>query len=332
VGGGYTSGAVTLSSSGTGTFTIPANTLAAGTDTLTATYSGNSNYAGSIGSASVTVVQGTTVAPTVTVTPASNTVDSGQSLAVTVTVSGAAGTPTGTVTLTGGSYTSSATQLGGSGGATFTIPANSLTAGTATLTAAYSGNATYASGSGSSTVTVTPSAYTLAATTPAAIISGGSAASTVTVASTTGYNGTVTLTCAATSGPTNAVYVPTCTAGSTVAVTNGVANGTANLTITTTGGTAQLERMPGDSGWMGAGGAALAFLIFLGFPGGRRRSWQSIVGLLAILLAVGSLSACGNSSTVAVQTTPGTYTFTVHGQGNDPSSTAATTTFTLTVN
>jgi hypothetical protein len=332
VGGGYTSGAVTLSASGIGTFTIPANTLAAGTDTLTATYSGNSNYAGTIGSATVTVVQGTTAAPTITVTPASGTVDSGQSLGVTVTVSGAAGTPTGTATLKAGSYTSSATQLSGSGGATFTIPANSLTAGTATLTVTYSGNAIYASGSGSATVTVTQSAYTLAATTPAAIAPGSSTSSTVTVTSTTGYNGTITLTCTATSGPANALYVPTCAAGSTVAVANGVASGTANLTITTTGSTAQLHPTLGNGGWMGAGGAALAFLAFLGFPGRRRRSWQSLVGLLAVLVALASLSACGSSNTVVLETTPGTYTFTVQGQGNDPASTSTTTTFTLTVN
>jgi hypothetical protein len=49
-------------------------------------------------------------------------------------------------------------------------------------------------------------------------------------------------------------------------------------------------------------------------------------------VALGSLSACGSSNAVVVETTPGTYTFTVNGQGNDPSSTTANTTFNLTVN
>jgi len=57
-GGGYTSIAVALSS-GSATITIPANSLSAGNDTLTASYSGDANYApatgGATGTAPVTV-------------------------------------------------------------------------------------------------------------------------------------------------------------------------------------------------------------------------------------------------------------------------------------
>jgi len=56
------------------------------------------------------------------------------SLTVTGTVSGAGGAPTGTVTLSGGGYTSSAATLAG-GNYSITIPANSLSAGSDTLTA-----------------------------------------------------------------------------------------------------------------------------------------------------------------------------------------------------
>jgi len=48
----------------------------------------------------------------------------------------------------------------------------------------------------------------------------------------------------------------------------------------------------------------------------RRRVWQSMLSVLAILMALGSLTACGSSTTL--ETTPGTYTFTVNRQDNDP--------------
>jgi subtilase family serine protease len=334
-GGGYTSAGITLSN-GSATFNIPANALAVGSDKLTVTYSGNTNYAGNTGSATVTVVQTTTLTPTITVTPASSSTNSGVSLGVTVTVSGAGPTPTGTVTLSSGSYTSTATALSG-GSASFTIPANSLVAGTAILTASYSGDSNYASGTGKGTVTVTQSAYTLSATSPAAIAHGATTTSTATVSSATAYSGTVTLTCTATNGPASAVYVPGCSPGSTVTMTNGTASGTATLTISTTATTAMLHAMPGSKGWMGTGsGFVLALLVFLGIPS-RRRSWRAMLGAMILMAVLGSLTACGggsssSSGTSIAGTTPGTYTFTVTGQGNDPASTTANTTFTLTVN
>jgi surface-anchored protein len=59
-----------------------------------------------------------------------------------------------------------------------------------------------------------------------------------------------------------------------------------------------------------------------------------MVGVLVLLIALGSLSACGGGSRSAstTQTTPGIYTFTVKAQGNDPAGTTESTTFTLTVN
>jgi hypothetical protein len=156
----------------------------------------------------------------------------------------------------------------------------------------------------------------------------------VTVTSASDYTGTISLTCAVTSTPANASDVPTCTAGSTVAMTSGTAGGTAALTIATTANTAMLHTLPGGREWIGAsGGGVLALLVFLGIPK-RRRSWRAMVGVLMLLMALGSLSACGGGSSSAStkQTTPGTYTFTVKGQGNDLAGTTESTTFTLTVN
>ncbi len=159
--GSYTS-STTMLSSGTATITIPAGSLSAGTDTLTAKYTpdsvSSSAYDSASGTASVIVTQATTaVTPTLTVTPASATVTTALSLAVTVGVSGTNGTPTGSVVLSSGSYTSSAVALS-SGTASITIPAGSLAVGSDLLNATYTpdsaSSSAYLSASGSATVTV----------------------------------------------------------------------------------------------------------------------------------------------------------------------------------
>jgi hypothetical protein len=158
--GSYTSSATVLSS-GSATITIPAGSLAAGTDTLTARYTPDSassaNYDSASGTASVAVTQ-TATTPTVTVTPASSSITTAQNLGVTIAVSGTSGAATGSVVLSSGSYTSSATTLS-SGSASITVPAGSLAPGTDTLTAAYTpdsaSSATYNSASGTASVAVT---------------------------------------------------------------------------------------------------------------------------------------------------------------------------------
>ena len=336
-GGGYTSTATALSG-GIATIVIPANNLNAGNDILTASYSGDANYApatgGATGTAPVTV-SATPLASTVTVTPAATTLDSGSTLSVPVTVTGAGVTPTGTVTLSGGGYTSTAQTLVG-GAYTFLVPANSLSAGTDTLTASYSGDANYAAKtgttSGSTSPTVTASAFSLAASTPAAVAPGASATSTVTVNTTTGYTGTVTLACALTSSPTGATNLPSCSAGSsTITLGGSTTSGTATVTVTTSGSSSAMAR-PDANGfgraWAG-GGSVLAFLVFLGIPA-RRRRWLSMLGVLALMVVLGGLSACGGKS--KPETTAGSYTFTVTGSGSPSVTPSPTTTFTLTIN
>ncbi len=125
---------------------------------------------GSGGSGGSTTPQKAT--PTVTVTPSSSAITVAQPLNVTVTVGGGATTPTGSVVLTAGSYTSSPTTLS-NGSAVITIPANTLAVGAVNLGAAYTpdtnSSSTFNSGSSPSTsilvkpltapsITVTPSA------------------------------------------------------------------------------------------------------------------------------------------------------------------------------
>ena len=351
LGGGYSSGAQTLSS-GAFTFSIPANSLSAGSDVLNVSYSGDATYLEATSTATVTVTGASTTGTataTVTVSPAQTTLSASAALSVPVTVAAPTSTgvtPTGTVTLSGGGYTSTAETLA-SGTYTFAIPANSLTAGTDTLTASYSGDSTYAAATGTASVTVTAATstgtFTLSATTPSSVSAGSQTSSTITVTSTGGYAGTATLTCAVTTSPSSAVDAPTCSLSpSSVTLSSSNTTPTVTATISTTAATTgQLTRpdlKPKGNGWMGAGGGAvLAFLFFFGIPS-RRRSWRSMLGAVALMMALGGMSACGDfwqapAGNTAGGTTSGTYTLTVSGTGSPAvTPTPVTTTFTVSVN
>jgi hypothetical protein len=141
-GGGYTSTVCTLSA-GACTVTIPANALSNGTDTLTASYSGDSDYTAATGTATETV---NALTPTITITPSLTTLDTVTPLQVTVKVTGTGATPTGTVQL-GGLYpfydfgVIDGTLSGGS--VTFSLASGALVGGTDTITAAYLGDSNY---------------------------------------------------------------------------------------------------------------------------------------------------------------------------------------------
>jgi hypothetical protein len=145
----YTSSAVSLTA-GKATIVIPANTLPVGSGTLTASYTGDAKFSPGTGAAEVKVVK---LAPEVTVTPATLKPLQNSSLAVTVKVAAAAGIPTGTVALSGGSY-KSATRPLADGSFKFTIPAGRLAIGKDTITATYSGDTDDNAATGKATVTV----------------------------------------------------------------------------------------------------------------------------------------------------------------------------------
>jgi sugar lactone lactonase YvrE len=162
--GTYSSGTIGLNSQGYATIVIPAGSLTAGTDTLSVSFTPTGGtptlYTSNSGTATVVVTKPSLVTPTVTVTPTPTSITTGQALSVAVTVAGGSGnsTPTGTITLTSGTYTSSATTLS-SGAATINIPAQSLLAGADTLTVTYTPDTTsasiYNSASGTASETVT---------------------------------------------------------------------------------------------------------------------------------------------------------------------------------
>ena len=342
---------------GSYTFTIPAKTLAVGTDTLTASYVGDATYAPATATSPVTVTGVVLPQPTVTVSATPATLNSNQTVAVTGTVTGAAGTPTGSVTLVAGSYTATAT-LSGTGGFTFTVPADALV-GSATgqidiLTVTYGGSTAYQSATGSANVTVMSSTFTInnpapaiapaAAGTTTGIAPGASATATVTVAAVAGYTGIVTLTCQDLSTTATGGDGATCSGGGAGSQITLGTSGTVVFTVGTTAAVASLKYpqiFPRNGGWLG-GGAVLALLVFFGIPA-RRRAWRSMLGMVALIAVLGGLAACGGGGSSGgggsggqsdPGTTAGKYTFTVVATGTATDSTIQRqeTTFTVVVN
>jgi hypothetical protein len=283
---------------------------------------------------------------TVTVTPAASSVaiNAPLTVAATVDASHVGVTPSGTVTLSSGSYTSAPANLSPAG-ATFTIPANSLVNGSNVLTVAYSGDSYYAPATGTATETVTaPQGITISGTT-VTLAPGATTGntSTVTVSPTLGFTGSVALTAALTSSPAGAQYLPTLSFGSTTpAAVTGSTAGTATLTVSTIApitAAALTPKRPGSE-WYAAGSAALAFLLFVGNMR-RRTSWRTLTGMLVLLgMVVSGVLACGNGGsgsggggggggfTGIAGTTPGSYTVTVTGTSG---TITATGTVTVTV-
>jgi len=289
---------------------------------------------------------GTLITPSVTVAPSASSITTTQALNVTVTVNGGTGnpTPTGSVTLSSGAYTSAATTLS-SGGAMITIPAGSLATGTDTLAVDYTpdagSSAVYASGSGSNSVTVTTAAnpdFALSnggnITVNAGATSGNT--STITVTPSGGFTGSVGLTCAV-AGPAGATHPATCSLSPTAVTISDASAESSTLTAATTAATSAGLVRPQlrGAGWYATGGAALACLLLFGLPA-RRREWRAMLGgfVLLVLLAGGVVS-CGSGGKKSggggggnSGTTAGTYSITVTGTSGSASK---TTVVTLTV-
>lgn len=355
-GGGYTSPPSAVLALGA-SITIPAGSLQAGTDTLTANYSGDANYEAATGTATVNVVA-TEPPPGFTVNGTAVTVNAGATTGNTSIISVAPSNGfTGAVNLT---CAVTATPADPTSPATcavtpsVTISGNSaqnatLTVTTTTITTAgaYAVTVTGTSGSITQTTTVNVTVTAYAAPSFALTNSGNITVvpgattgntSTVTVTPTGGFTGNVSLSAAITSEPTGAVNPPTLSFGSTTpAVISGANAATATLTISTTGATGcsstSSMRRPATA-WYGAGGAALACVLLFGIPA-RRRCWRTMLGMLLLLLALtGGVLACGGSPggtcifAGPADTSAGTYVITVTGTSGTATGTG---TVTLTV-
>lgn len=297
------------------TFNIQGSQLIIGGNQLTATYSGDSNYTGSAGKATVTMAEstfkltttaigiptGASVGNTATVTATSFGGFAGLvnlSCAVT-SIPAAATSPIScnvpaSIDLTGLSPTittltvnSSATTTGGA----YVVTIIGADAATGKVTS-----------STTSTVTVTGTpAINLGNSGPITFTAGATSGntSTLTVTPVNAYAGAVTLACSVTTVPSGAVDPVTCAVTPASVTLSGTSVSTATLTISSTTRTTASLFVPTFGG---VGGTVLAISLFCFVPGRRRRQWSGLF-LLTLLISLGALAGCSGSSTPSSSST-----------------------------
>jgi uncharacterized repeat protein (TIGR03803 family) len=156
--GSQTLGTVPLTN-GSASLSLPATDLPMGTDVVTATYSGDTNYQGSSGTTSVV---DEAAATTLALTSNSPVLPSGVvMLTATLSATQSFGPITGTVTFAYGSQTLGSAAANGT--ASFSVAASAIPAGADVITATYSGNTEYLGSTGSTTVVVDAKAATTTA-------------------------------------------------------------------------------------------------------------------------------------------------------------------------
>lgn len=131
-------GSGTLNGSDQATFST--NTLAAGAHSITATYTGDSNYGTSVSATLTQTVNQSSSA--ISLASSANPSSYGTPVTFTATVTGASGTPTGSVTFKDGTTTLGNGTLNGNGQTTLSV--SSLSVGTHSITAVYGGDGDYA--------------------------------------------------------------------------------------------------------------------------------------------------------------------------------------------
>jgi subtilase family serine protease len=155
-------GSATLTASGsraTAVLTLNGASLAIGANTISATYGGTTAFAGSAGSASVTVTAPAKVVTTLTATasPASLAPTATTQLSISVTPASGSTAPTGSIAFTLGQTSLGSATLTASGSkatAVFTLVGSKLASGANTITATYAGTTALAGSTGTVTVTI----------------------------------------------------------------------------------------------------------------------------------------------------------------------------------
>lgn len=201
---GTTSLAGTSGAGATAMLTVSGNSLATGSNTITASYTASGSFSNSTATATVTVAAPLTATATaVAANPATIARSGSTVIAATVKQASGSSAPAGAVTFTMGSVSLGTANLAASASgavATLTVNGSSLAVGVNTITASYAGAGNFGKSSGSASVTVTPPPVATAASaaaSPASIPAGGSTQITATVRAVSGSatpSGNVTFT------------------------------------------------------------------------------------------------------------------------------------------
>lgn len=289
----------------------------------------------------------------VTVSSSSLSVAAGNSVSLSATArsatSGVTTTPTGTVQLLVDNVPQGSSVALSGGAATLTLSTMGLASGSHKVSVAYSGDSIYASSKGTvveDIISASASDFSLTPASPSVTVSSGktSGGITLTITPVNGFVGSVNFAVstastalansATTSFTVNPVVISGSTAGTTVLtlsafVTQGVKGTGFARPIT-------LARQTPARDWRLAGsGIAMAGLLFLLIPSGRRR-WTSLaVAVLSMGLLAGT--GCGKGGTpstpplVTTNTPAGVYTVTITSTGKNAAGVALSHNSTLTV-
>lgn len=313
---------------------FPTTQLPTGTDSVTAQYSGDSNYSGSNSSPVIVHVLGQT---TTVVRSSSSTIQQGSSVTFTTSVTAnASGGPavTGTVQFSqNGSNFGSVALSGGQA----QISATSLPSGTLNIVANYSGDTNYGASSGTfaQTVIAGPS-FTISAN-PASIVASAPGASAVTTLTFTGLNGFAAViplpstVCSGLPAQSSCVFSP-----STVTLSPTATTATATLTITTTAASSVAPRAvnrPSSSNWQKRSlvtltpAAVTLIALCLGIwtmgIGRIKRAWLPSAALAVIAALLLSIAGCGS-------TTKNASTTNAVANAGTPAPSTSTVTITIT--
>lgn len=320
--GGIPTGSVIFSASGTqigtpatldntGTATLSYSGLAAGTYTITAVYSGDTDNQGDTGTDAAQLVIGK-IATTTDLGTTTTTGTTPQVILVAAVLPGSAPVPTGTVTFNNGTTLVGSATLDSSGVATLTP---NLPLGTYTIVAVYSGDLLHSpSTSLPVTISGTASGFNLAVT-PAtlSIATKQNATVTVTLSSIDGFTDTIGLGCASLPAGVTCHF----SAISAALTANGTA--TAKLTIDTnnplSGGSAMNSHAGNQRTYLA--GLFLPFSLFFGWMFWRfRKRHQAVLAIVLLMVLSGAamlVTGCGGFTSSSA--TPGTYVIQVTGTG-----------------
>ncbi|QHN03569.1 choice-of-anchor D domain-containing protein [Granulicella sp. WH15] len=295
-------GVATLSS---GVATLNVTSLAVGTDSVTAKYANDSNFAAATSNTvSITVSAATatlTVSPTSLTFPAQLQGTSSTAQTVTLTNSGTAAVTISNIAITGdfAKTTTCGTSLAAAGTCTISVTFTPASAGertgTITITDSASGSPHIVALTGTGTgFSLSPTSTTLTIATP-----GGTATTAVQVASVNGFTGTANLTCAVTyQGTGTPTSAPTCALSPASVPLSATAPVSTTLTISSTAAKALAAPLE----LFRRSGVAFAALLCLGLI--PRRYRRRLVLPVLCFFMLGATMGCGGSSLPATPTTP----------------------------
>jgi parallel beta-helix repeat protein len=286
-------GSTTLNTNGVATLATAA--LSVGAHTITAAYSGNSNFSASSASATEEV---TLVSTTTTLASSLNPAGQGKPVILAATVNFGGAAPSGNVSFEDGASSIGTATVNPAGAATLTI--SSLSVGTHNLYAVYAGGGIFASSTSSVLQeTIVASGFNIALS-PATLTLrvGQSGTTSVNVGSYGGYNGTVTLSTGALPQYVAVSFSPGSLALQTTTLSS-------TLRVSTAfDASSHQEQRPFRSNAKDIFLCSAALLLF-----SRRKRRRSMVLLfvLGLLLQV-SVSGCGKDVEVPAKVVaPGTY-------------------------